>query len=290
MRFSLLFVLGFPLISTLWAMTIEETPISKKAALIAAEGRKASLADVNPANRPEVVAILRQVADGTVSNIGAIAPSRLGAEIALLTLGDRQTIQRLMQEYRSENSPRTLGDLPRSFERSRQPLLIPPLAEDLFLEDEYKPLILRYGRDGVEGLPLPFRSGTVLLRIMRESDAFNSPLKQWTLEMERLSIYEPDKFRTHLRKWWELNREAFDQQRYQSVQPLASTEEETVAAQNKPGPTPQERPTVSAGPTSEKNISLAEEPASESSGGDWILIGGAIAALVAAAAVWKFFH
>jgi hypothetical protein len=275
---------------------IELTPNGRKAAQLSVRGSKASLEDVRPEDKAEVLSILRQIAEGKVTEIGTKAPSKSGADVALLTLGDRPTIERLINEYRVYNSQRTLAEIPQNFEWSKQALLIPYLAEDLFLDDDPKAtVVLRDKYEAIIGPNLSIRSGISLVRIMQTSEVFSERQKKWALEMERLRVHDVVKFRDRMRLWWNRNKAHFEKHDYAAVDQSVEGIDTIKSVEHPPAPSSSAEPLVAevpkpllppvvAAPSVEPTAALPVDSSS-----NWLMTLFMISALVVAAVgVWRF--
>jgi hypothetical protein len=295
MKFAM-FIFGSCLfVNQVFAKKIEETPLGKKAALIAAEGRGASLEGLSPEEKTAVLEILRGIFDGTITNIGNISPSQIGARTALVTLNDEPTIQTMIQYYQQYDHRAAWEYIPDTFEWAANPNVIRYLAPDFQLNDDLNAF---YGKKGggdefdLMAPPRSIYSAMISLRIIVRSSRFSPELKAWAKEAQNFRFQHPETFRRLMRRWWEQNREAFEKMQYIAVQPIALTleEEKPLASPSPPAQKPASARPAAEIPVSKTTVTPhpSAPPAPPSSPVDWALLGGiAVSALLAGASIWK---
>jgi hypothetical protein len=178
------------------------------------------LTDVSPAERTELLQRLRKIASGEVTHIGGQSPDsgaypgQSNAQIVLMRMGDIPGIEQIIQRYRQYDAE--VWDYPKYFEWSKQPLLIPYLAEDLFLNDDPA----HYIDTGDVAVPnRSIYSGIVIVRIVRSSPVFSDELRLWAKRMYQVWVDDPARFRKTMRIWWNANAKTFQQQNYAAVAP-----------------------------------------------------------------------
>ena len=220
----------------------------------------ADLSLIPPEQKEAVVAKLREIArlNGDYK-IGTTLVSARTADLLLLRLGDKVTIERMIRDYRRYDSLGSWGYDTDSFEYSRQPLLIPYLAGDFdATEDVHKVLTIKEspGDDGiVVGAPVrSIFSAILVTRIIRDSPVFGPEMKVWAKGAMELRSESPERFRILMRVWWEANKAAFVREDYwavvpvaEQVAPLATQPHSTLnplTPQSQPIPSPTPRPTV----------------------------------------------
>lgn len=168
---------------------------------------KRSAADfslINDDNRQRVTTILTAIATREVTQIGHSAMSARTAEVLLLGMGNVSAIERQMAVYRDYGSRDAWQYIPQNFEWSKQPLITPYLAEELYLPGGTEPVGFSRDREVL----VPNRSvfgGLQIVWLIKASDEFTPAMKTWAHEMHRVSIYEPDAFREQMRGWWKQN-------------------------------------------------------------------------------------
>lgn len=202
---------------------------------------------VNDGNRESVVEVLRAIADREVTQIGHSSMSARSAEVLLLGLGDIPTIERQIEVYQEYKGRDAWQHIPQNFEWSKQPLIIPYLAEDLFLPGS---VMVGVGFSPSGEVLIPNRStysGLISLRIIEASSEFSDEMKEWARQTIRFLFKDRNAFREQMRTWWKQNEEHFKQQDYAAVQPLQPEPAGTPAAT--PAPTPAPSPTAEPSPS-----------------------------------------
>jgi hypothetical protein len=300
--FILAAYLGFYSVS--YAKLIERTEISQAACDLSYDGSKISLQKIPEAKRPEVVEMLRRISNGEITAVGSEEGSTVanqkGAILGLVTLGDEQTLQKLIQIYRTYNSRSAWDYIPETFRFSKNPKVISYLAEDFDLNE---PVTAFYGgKDSEETISVPPRSiysGVISLRIIRKSDKMSAEMRDWSKQAEAFRAVNPEGFRRMMRAWWQENKAAFAKGDYLSVKPidLQQFEKEPKPTPD-PGPTPlaaKEEPAPTPSPVVHDPMKPApvvvatlEPPACPST--NWFLILSSVASgLLATAVVIRLF-
>lgn len=204
------------------------TPAEETLLRVLATGQvKADLSLIPPEQKEAVVSRLREIAqqkEGTVE-VGTASVHVMTADLLLLRLGDRFTMERMVQDYRAYNSMVSWSYVQTQFEDSRQPLLIPYLAEDFYLdEDPSKGITVRPPPDSTEfGASVPSRSvfsGVTAVRIIEKAPEFSPEMKAWVTQAYALRRESSLRFRNLMRTFWEKNKDAFGRQDYQAVVPV----------------------------------------------------------------------
>jgi hypothetical protein len=181
--------------------------------------QKVSLSEITAAKRDAVVMLLRDVATHKVTSIGAVLPDAGSADIILLRLNDKSTIERMISAYRASYGSRGSFWLAEHLELAAQAAVIPYLAEDFFLDDGDKSTIVREGVGGLRVIPRSAFSGLTTLRIAAASEQFGMETRAWAKQRQTTSIYPLQDFRTEMRRWWRENETAFRKGEYQAVRP-----------------------------------------------------------------------
>ena len=149
---------------------------------------------------------------------------------SLVALGDEQTIERVMHEFR-ENARKGTGTQSLGNNVYPQPLLIPYLAENFFLEDGD---VIDTDKIWVSSSNLQFSIASILdvFGIIRRSSAFNADLKEWVKAEPSipLRILDVPKCREVMRTWWRENEEHFAKRNYAAVKPGAPLGKNLVKA------------------------------------------------------------
>lgn len=197
----------------------------EKAVELMSRSIKSDLSIVSPSERTAVVARVREVGFGKLRQIGTASVDRIDAQIVLVRLGDTESIERLMQEYRRYDSMYAWDTIPRIFQVSRQPSVIAYLAEDLSSKDDpNRNIVSNPPPDSTEfGVTATNRSvysGVIITRVIEDSPEFSPALKKWAKDMYEVRLANPGNFRDSMRTWWEENRDAFRKGDYKSVVPL----------------------------------------------------------------------
>jgi hypothetical protein len=186
---------------------------------------KAPLPSLDHVNREEVLRILREIEAGKIRRIGNTGVGMRRAQVALLRIGDSETIRKALDTFRAYNSAEAIVGVPKAFEYAHSPALVAYLAEE-FDSDESPEVIAetRYANGTPSGYVAPPRSiyaGIIAMRIILKDDAFSPELKAWAAEMVGVRASDPGEFRRRLQVWWAENRERFDAADYGSLVPLA---------------------------------------------------------------------
>ena len=183
---------------------------------------------ISAQQREGVVIKLREIAKekGSYVLLGTAMISPMSADLQLLRLGDTFTIERMMMDYRAYDSMTSWGYVQTEFERSRQPKLIPYLAEDFYSKEDPNGGITVSpppdSSDFAVGVPpRSIFSGVTVTRIIEKSPAFSPQMKAWAYQAFSLRLESPERFRTLMRVWWDANRAAFERGDYQAVRPVA---------------------------------------------------------------------
>jgi len=169
----------------------------------------ADLSWINSKNREDVVQLARQYASN----------GSLGAQILLLRLGDSQTIQQILARYRENYSRDGAQETVLIIQRAKQPLLIPPLAADLYIKDNQKMRPPPSGSDVIFLLNLPTSSGDLILEQIIRSPEFSPELKDWAKKFKSTEFGDPKVFAQTLKLWWEQNKDKFRTRDYKSIPP-----------------------------------------------------------------------
>ena len=206
----------------------------------------ADLTLILPEHKQGVMQRLREIAAKKSGDImlGTVSVHTMAADLLLLRLGDDFTIERMMGDYRTYDSMASWSYVTKEFERSRQPKIIPYLAEDFYSqEDPNTGINVTPPPDsGDFAVSVPARStfsGVIATRIIAKAPEFRPEMKAWAEQAYALRIQSADRFRNLLRAWWEVNKAAFARQDYQAVVPLTEEEASKVAS---PAPAPKPEP------------------------------------------------
>ena len=170
--------------------------------------------------------------------LGTTLVDPAGADLLLLRLGDTFTIERMMKDYRAYDSMVSWDYVQTKFERSRQPKLIPYLAEDFSSkEDTNKGITISPPPGSTEfAVGVPPRSifsAVTAIRIIQKSSEFTPKMKAWADQADALWIKSPGDFRNLMQNWWEANKAAFERGDYLAVVPVA---EEALVPNEPPSP------------------------------------------------------
>lgn len=255
---------------------------------------------IPPEQTENVAKRLREIAakrGGSVL-LGTVSIHTMEADLLLLRMGDNFTIERMIKDYRAYNSRTSWSYVIDSFEYSRQPKIIPYLAEDFYLaEDPNKGITTKPPRDSLEfAVSVPPRSifsGVTVTRIIEKAPEFSPEMKAWAAQAYALRLKSPAHFRELMRVWWEANKTAFERGDYQAVipvaeeNPLQAATRSSIPEPNTPAPLPSPKATPSPAPL------MAQTPAARS--GDsalawpWVVGIAALLVIVALALKRRFF-
>ncbi|MDQ3623583.1 MAG: hypothetical protein M3463_14010 [Verrucomicrobiota bacterium] len=203
-------------------------------------GVNTDISNIPAAQRELVIAKLREIATkkGSVK-IGTTLVHPMSADLVLLRLGDQFTIERMIEDYRAYDSRTSWSYVTAEFESSRQPRLIPYLAEDFYSkEDPTKGITITPPPDSGEfAVGAPARSifsGVIVTRIIKKAPEFSPQMKAWAHQAFALRLETPERFRNLMRVWWEANKAAFAREDYQAVIPVAEEAAEVAAPASTP--------------------------------------------------------
>lgn len=178
--------------------------------ILAPQGAKFDLSLITPQNRDQIIDRLRDLAD--TENYG------LSCTILLLQLGDQRTVDKIIERYHNLNSRDALEEVPFIIQRAKQPLLIPPLAADLYLpEDQLRPPPPTAGQDVIFSLSRPASSADLILETIITSPVFSVELKSWAKQSQRSRFGDSKVFINTVKQWWEQNEDRLKKGDYKNV-------------------------------------------------------------------------
>lgn len=206
----------------LTALGLAATDVEKHALAVLGGFRHSDLSPAQGADSQQVIALLRNIATGKITNIGtATFAGGIPARVVLLRLGDDFTIRDTVDIYKSEFPSRGPNDdMVSAIELSRQPKIIPYLTKDFDLQEDTALLGSTNGKEGVSYSPRSLFSGIVCGRIIRASDEFSPELKAWTWKMHGMLGHQREQCRETWRLWWKMNHKLFAEGRYSEVSPV----------------------------------------------------------------------
>jgi hypothetical protein len=245
------------------------TPAEEVIRQLLAEGSvNCDLSVIPPAQKDAVIMRLRETARmrGGYSLLGTTVLDPMDADLLLLRIGDIFTIERMTQDYRAYDSMASWDYATRSFRYSRQPKIIPYLAEDFNAkEDPNKRITVKPRPDSGEfAVGVPARSifsGVIVTDIIKSSPLFSPQMKAWASQAFALRLESPERFRKLMGVWWEANKAAFERGNYQAVMPVA---EQDAVPITPPASTPKlENPLPQPAPRATPGLmpTLAQTPA-----------------------------
>jgi hypothetical protein len=188
--------------------------------LLREAGTSADLSLIDDANRPAMMALLRDIATEKVTKIGTVLPNRISARIVLIRLSDPETIQRVVSEYRALYGKRRSFELAEDLERGANGAAIPYLADDFLRQDEEKAVILNEGGARIRVIPQGAFSGVTTLRIIMGSAQFPPEVRQWAKKRLIEGAYPYRRLQDDVGLWWQQNREAVSSGMYAKTRPL----------------------------------------------------------------------
>jgi len=255
---------------------------------------KEEVPSLEEVDRDEVVRILQEIERGNISKIGRTIVDRRGAQIALIRVGDDETLRQVVDQFRNYDSRYAWDGLPKAMEYARQPKLIPYLSEDFFRDEDPTKILRSRPRllnpqaadaPTEATIIVPPRSvyaGTIAMRIIMKSPSFTPELQEWADSMIDMRINDVDNFQKSLRGWWIANKEHFENEEYELVtseiaEPEEAKVEHPTVEQVGDNPPPADKPTGESVPE-EMPIESPEE--SVDSRSNLILIGIAAIAVL----------
>ncbi len=158
--------------------------------------------------------------------------SPMDADLQLLRIGDRFTIERMVKDYRTYDSNTSWDYVQTKFERSKQPRIIPYLAEDFYSKEDPRKGNMIKSSPGSMGFsvlvpPRSIFSAVTVTRIIEKSPVFSKQMKEWAIQAYGLRLKSPSRFQKLMQGWWETNKAAFASADYQNV--VSVTEEEVAS-------------------------------------------------------------
>jgi hypothetical protein len=203
------------------------------------------LSIVTPELRPAVVEKMREVArrKGGWVLLGTTTFSPMEADLLLLRLGDKFTIERMMEDYRAYDSRTSWSYVTSRFEYSQQPLIIPYLAEDFYSQENPQGgITIKPPPESMEfavgAPPRSIFSGVVTTRIIEKAPEFSAEMKAWATQAYVVRQKSPERFRNLMRHWWDTNKAAFERGDYAAVVPVAEPPPATPKPATPPPATP----------------------------------------------------
>ena len=141
---------------------------------------------VPPQLKEAVISRLQDTArlKGGYSLLGTVVLDLTESDLLLLSLGDDFTIERMMKDYRAYDSMASWDYVTRTFQYSRQPKIIPYLAEDFYSKEDPNTGInvTPPPNSGEFAVSVPARStfsGVIVTRIISKAPEFSPQLKVW---------------------------------------------------------------------------------------------------------------
>ena len=274
---------------------LKADPAAKKMSEIVAAGRPKTLEEVAGlagADRPRIIAILYEfLRDPRLQNeTGLYFPQLIQA---LLQLGDERGMQLLAEKLRSDpefrESDIRASQIAEAVERSGQPAVIPHLAPLLFI-NESPESDLRLVGDVSTGDKVSFQAGNIIQKVLERAEPIPLEVKEWSRRSRRSSA-ERGEYREILREWWKSNEDAFRRKDYAAV---SVGREWPVGAAKEPAPAESGREftsiTTITAPVARKETPAMLAATPSETGPLWMLVGGAIVALVALASLLFFWR
>ena len=181
-----------------------------------------------PAGQKEgVIARLREIAthhEAVLLGTASIHP--MSADLLLLRIGDKFTIERMVAAYRAYDTRASWSYVAQRFKSSRQPKVIPYLAEDFSMPDDPNGRITvsppSESGDFAVGVPVrSIFSGVLVTELIQSSSFFSPELKTWAQQAFALRLKSPARFLELMRLWWKTNQAAFQREDYQAVVPVS---------------------------------------------------------------------
>lgn len=179
--------------------------------------------------RVEVIEILREIAKGDRRRIRGYGFSIFDGQLVLLRLGDDETIQTIIDQYRQNYETSLTAQTSQLIESSAQPKLLPYLAEDFFLDEDVRREVVVMGAFDSIGFPVrSIFSGVLAGRIIAAAKGFTLEMKGWIQDLLQIRYRDRSAYRQTLRNWWRQNGDLVRQGRYGDVkpQPIAGISEE----------------------------------------------------------------
>lgn len=186
------------------------------------------------------------------------------ARILLVDIGDAETIDIILKEYRGENSWSRTNALA-VMKGSSQPKIIAAIGDDLNREESVKTKV--YDDVGME--PQSVEAMQTIKAIIFNSSAFSDDVRHWATELKRHGYVRKEEQRNSLRVWWAENKDLLKAERYGEVKPpsgwkpSASVQPMPEPIGEKPEPSPPS--TLEATPAPAPSIAGAQPLASKRS-------------------------
>jgi hypothetical protein len=183
--------------------------------------RTVNLGFVTPANRDQVLPLLRDIATQKVRQIGTVLPNNLVAKMILLRLADQETIEWTVGEYQRHYGSRHGYSIAEELAWAEQAAIIPHLAPDFFRDDGKQSTFKSTGGgETIRVVPQSAFSAFTTLKIVAASAQFPATTRDWARQRRNAGVSPFDALRADMRVWWKQNEAAFQAGNYLAVQPL----------------------------------------------------------------------
>ena len=237
-------------------------------------GGEFELLSFSASDREQIMAKLRS---------DAVAPGdltfRRGAKRLLVRLGDEETIDQLLADLRARGKNwRMYEEAVEALSRSRQPLVIPKIIQDL--QGEFG-LFYETPTNGPRTLVAQAMAAGIIQSILMTAPDFSPAVRESVRQRLTPSYHRQQAM---LLLWWEQNQEHFGKGDYAAVQPLPAVAESSALA----APAPATSPPASPAPVAGQPVTATDTsaPAAERGGRRWPWALGLVLVLAVTAGLW----
>lgn len=183
--------------------------------------RTVNLGFVTPANRDQVLPLLRDIATQKVRQIGTVIPNNLVAKMILLRLADQETIEWTVGEYQRHYGSRHGYSIAEELAWAEQAAIIPHLAPDFFRDDGKQSTFKSSGGgETIRVVPQSAFSAFTTLKLVAASAQFPAATRDWARQRRNAGVSPFEALRADMRVWWKQNEAVFKAGNYLAVQPL----------------------------------------------------------------------
>lgn len=141
--------------------------------------------------------------------------SRSDVRVPLLRLGDKDTTDLCLADYRSPHSFER-GQAARQLAESANAGIIQLVADDLFRNESTQTVFVA---PEFRLKPISVHAGEIIRALVSAAPDFNAATKQWVASLSRQSGDQREAVRDEMRRWWSENRPLITAGRYAEVQP-----------------------------------------------------------------------
>ena len=175
---------------------------------------------VTPDVRDEVIHRIRgSSGDSFEQTIGKTR----GYYLLLVKLGDEDATRQVVAAMRPSLPKKGPANLWLSFlEDNAQPVIIPLIAGDFFLNDGDEQIVAVSGDEGFDVRPVSIEMCWLALTVVRRNESFSPETKSWAKDKQnwrKTDFGALGELRKEMQQWWRANEAHFRARDYQAVRP-----------------------------------------------------------------------